>query len=230
MGGWEAGIALRVENLSKRYGRGREAVQALAGVSFEVATGEAFVLLGENGAGKSTIINSIATLIRPDSGRVTVCGHDATREPGEVRRLLGVALQATGVPRRQKATSLLRNHARLHGFSARDARARAAELIESFGLGPVADREVARYSGGQRRRLDLAVAFVHYPRVVLLDEPTSGLDIGLRRAVWEQLESQLEGGMTLLFSTHDLQEAERAHRRAVVESGRILAGGLALTA
>jgi ABC-type multidrug transport system ATPase subunit len=199
-----APAALRVERLAKRFGRGDDAVQALVDVSFEVREGEAFALLGENGAGKSTIISTIATLIRPDSGRVLVCGHDSTREAGAVRRLIGVALQDTGVPRRQTA--------------------RTAELIESFGLGEIADREVAKYSGGQRRRLDLAIAFVHRPKVVLLDEPTGGLDVALRRAVWEQLEAQLRAGTTLLFSTHDLQEADRqAHKIAIVERGRILA-------
>ncbi len=215
--------ALRVEHLAKRYGRGGDAVQALVDVSFEVAEGEAFALLGENGAGKSTIINSIATLIRPDSGRVVVCGHDAGRDPGAVRRLIGVALQDTGVPRRQTARRLLRNHARLHGLGPRAARARTAELIESFGLGEIAHREVAGYSGGQRRRLDLALAFVHRPRLVLLDEPTAGLDVALRRAMWEQLEAQLAAGTTLLFSTHDMLEADRrAHRIAIVDRGRIL--------
>jgi ABC-type multidrug transport system ATPase subunit len=216
--------ALRVENLAKRYGRGGEAVQALVDVSFEVGEGEAFALLGENGAGKSTIINTIATLIRPDAGRVLVRGHDVAREPDAVRRLIGVALQDTGVPRRQTARRLLRTHARLHGCSPRAARARTAELVESFGLAEIADREIARYSGGQRRRLDLAIAFVHHPKVVLLDEPTGGLDIALRRAVWEQLEAQLRAGTTLLFSTHDLQEADqRAHKIAIVDRGRILA-------
>lgn len=215
--------ALRVEGLVKRYEGGGEAVQALAGVSFQVAAGEAFALLGENGAGKSTIIKSIATLVRPDSGRVEVCGHDAEREPGAVRRLIGVALQDTGVPRRQTPRRLLRLHARLHGLDPRAAQARTDELVASFGLEQIADRELGRCSGGQRRRIDLALAFVHHPRVVLLDEPTAGLDLALRRAVWEQLDAALEAGTTLLFSTHDLQEAERqAHQVAVIDKGRVL--------
>jgi len=221
--GRRGAVALRIEDLTKRYEGGGEPVQALAGVSFEVAEGEAFALLGENGAGKSTIIKAIATLIRPDSGRVEVCGHDAVREPGAVRRLIGVALQATGVPRRQTPRRLLRMHARLHGLDAAAAQARTDELIASFGLDGIADREVSRCSGGQRRRIDLALAFVHHPRVVLLDEPTAGLDLTLRRAVWYQLEAALEAGTTLLFSTHDLGEAERqAHQVAVIEKGRVL--------
>jgi ABC-2 type transport system ATP-binding protein len=222
--GKDAAVALWVEDVAKRYRGGGDAVQALAGVSFEVGEGEAFALLGENGAGKSTIIKAIATLVRPDSGRIVVCGHDSIREPGEVRRLIGVALQDTGVPRRQTPRRLLRTHARLHGLGPGAAGERAEELIDSFGLEEIADREVGRCSGGQRRRLDLAVAFVHQPRVVLLDEPTAGLDFALRRAVWDQLEAALEGGTTLLFSTHDLEEAKRqAHQVAVIEKGRALA-------
>ncbi len=215
---------ISVEGLSKRYGRGRDSVQALDDVSFEVGAGEAVALLGHNGAGKSTLIRMIATLLKPDAGRVVVGGHELATEAAKARRLLGVALQDTGVPRRQTARRLLETHGRLHGLGARPARARAGELIETFGLDGVAGREVATYSGGERRRLDLAVALVHQPRVVLLDEPAAGLDLASRRSIWQQLDAQLRAGTTLLFSTHDLHEADRqAHRIAIVDHGRLLA-------
>jgi ABC-2 type transport system ATP-binding protein len=215
---------IEVDRLAKRYRSGSTGVQALSDVSFSVPPGRSLALIGENGAGKSTTVRILATLLRPDEGTARVGGHDAVRDPASVRALLGVALQGTGVPRRQTARRLLRHHARLHGLADRAARARAEELIASFDLDAVADRRVATYSGGQRRRLDVALALVHRPRVVLLDEPTAALDLMSRRSVWRQLEHALESGTTLLFTTHDLREAdERADAVAIIDRGRVVA-------
>jgi ABC-2 type transport system ATP-binding protein len=217
---------IRVEHVTKRYGRGSHEVRAVCDVSFDVHAGEVFALLGHNGAGKSTLIRSMATLLRPDAGRILFNGHDISQESCEARRLLGVSLQDTGVPRKQTARRLIWYHARLHGLSRSSARQRAEELLESFDLATVANRVAATYSGGERRRLDLALALVHRPQVILLDEPTAGLDVASRRAVWLVLEAQVERGASLLFSSHDLQEAdERAHRIAVVDRGQMVACG-----
>lgn len=143
-----AQAAISVERLTKRYGSGRGAVLAASEISFEVRAGEAFALLGQNGAGKSTIIRTIATLIRPDAGRVLLNGRDVVIDPVGARSSLGVALQGTGVPRRQTARQLIGYHARLHGLGRAVAHARTVELVNSFGLNEVADRTVSTYSGG----------------------------------------------------------------------------------
>src|SRR4051794_38446877 len=201
-------LAIEVEGLAKRYGSGPDAVHALRDVSFAAAPGRALALLGRNGAGKSTTIAILATLLRPDAGTARLAGLDTVQHPGGVRRLLGVALQDTGVPRRHTPRRLLRRHAELHGLRGREAERRVAELIEAFELGGVAGRRLGTCSGGERRRLDLALALVHRPRIVLLDEPTSGLDIPGRRAVWRQLRAEIDQGTTLLFTTHHLTEAD----------------------
>jgi ABC-2 type transport system ATP-binding protein len=217
-------VGIRVEGVTKLYGHGRDAVRALLDVSLTVFAGEAFALLGHNGAGKSTLIKATATLLRPDAGWIWIAGADAVREPAYARRLLGVALQESGLPHRQAAARVIARHARLHGMSASAAQARSAELMHSLALEAVADRAVATYSGGQRRRLDLALALVHRPLVILLDEPTVGLDVSSRRVIWSQLRAYMQAGATVLFSTHDLQEAEaHANRIAIIHHGRVLA-------
>jgi ABC-2 type transport system ATP-binding protein len=216
--------AVRVEHLTKRYGYRHSVVQAASDISLGVAPGQTLGLLGHNGAGKSTLIRCIATLSRPDTGRILIHGGDVIADPGRARRLLGVSLQDTGVPRRQSARRLIDYHGRLHGLGARAARLRTRELVESFDLASVADRPAATYSGGERRRLDLALALVHRPAVLLLDEPTTGLDIASRQAIWAQLKAQLQLGTTLIFSTHDLHEAdEQADRLAILDRGALLA-------
>jgi ABC-2 type transport system ATP-binding protein len=218
--------AIRVEGVTKLYGHGRDAVRALADVSFSARAGEAFALLGHNGAGKSTLIRAMATLLRPDAGRIWVAGADVLGEPANARRMLGVVLQEASLPRRQTAARVIARHARLHGMSAQQARVRSTELLESLALETVAGRAVATYSGGERRRLDLALALVHRPLVILLDEPTAGLDIVSRRTIWAQLGMGMQAGATVLFSTHDLHEAEaHAGQVAIVHHGRILATG-----
>jgi ABC-2 type transport system ATP-binding protein len=215
---------IRLEAVAKHYGHGPDAIRALAGVSFAVRGGEAFALLGHNGAGKSTLIRTAATLLRPDAGRISIAGADVVGDPAGARRLLGIALQETGLPHRQTAARTIERHARLHGMSAGAARARAAELLAALALEEVSERAVSTYSGGQRRRLDLALALVHRPPVILLDEPTSGLDVSSRRAIWSQLHAQMRAGATVLFSTHDLDEAEaHADRVAIIHRGRLRA-------
>jgi ABC-2 type transport system ATP-binding protein len=224
MTGVQASAAIEVEGLTKRYGRGASAVVAVRDVTFAAASGEAVAVLGRNGAGKSTTVRVVATLLRPDAGRVAVGGNDVLRRPGAVRRLLGVALQETGLPRLQTARRLVRRHARLYGLSPAEAADRTAALIDSFALGPIADRPVATYSGGERRRLDVALALVHRPPVLLLDEPTAGLDHFSRRAIWRELSAHVESGATLLFTTHDLREAEQhAASVAIVDRGTLVA-------
>lgn len=216
--------AVQVEHLTKRYGHRHDAVRAVWDISLSVAPGQALALLGRNGAGKSTLIRCIATLSRPDTGRILIHGGDVVADPGRARRLLGVSLQDTGVPRRQGARRLIDYHGRLHGLGARAARRRARELVESLDLAGVADRPAATYSGGERRRLDLALALVHRPAVLLLDEPTTGLDMASRQAIWAQLDAQLQTGTTLIFSTHDLREAdEQADRLATLDRGALVA-------
>jgi ABC-2 type transport system ATP-binding protein len=216
--------AVRVERLTKRYGHRHGVVQAASEISLSVAPGQTLALLGHNGAGKSTLIRCIATLSRPDAGRILIHGGDVVADPGRARRLLGVSLQDTGVPRRQSARRLIHYHGRLHGLDTRATRLRTQELVESFDLAAVADRPAGTYSGGERRRVDLALALVHRPPVLLFDEPTTGLDIASRQAIWAQLHCQLRSGTALIFSTHDLHEAEaQADRLAILDRGAIVA-------
>ena len=155
-----------VKDLAKRFGDGDDAVDAVRGVSFEVAEGEIYGLLGPNGAGKSTTILMLATLLRPTGGRASVAGYDVIEEPGAVRRAIGVALQETGLDDFQRGREILELHARLCGLGRERARARAAELLELVDLEEAADRRIGTYSGGMRRRLDLAITLVHRPRLV----------------------------------------------------------------
>ncbi|HEY3827834.1 MAG TPA: ABC transporter ATP-binding protein [Solirubrobacteraceae bacterium] len=213
-----------VEQLHKRYRVACNSISAVCDLSFEIAAGEALVLLGANGAGKSTTVSIIATLLKPDAGLVLVAGADVVQRPDAARRCLGVALQIAGLPRRQTARRLLHHHARLHGMSASDTRSRVAEVIERFDLGAIADRSISTYSGGQRQRLHIALALIHHPLVALLDEPTTGLDTRSRQIVWTELRAQLAAGTTLLFTTHDLHEAEaNAHRVAIISRGTLVA-------
>jgi ABC-2 type transport system ATP-binding protein len=215
---------IEVERLVKRYRASGRTVPALRELSFEVMAGEALALLGPNGAGKSTTVAILATLLRPDSGCVRIAGEDVIARPAAVRERLGVALQRTGLPRRQTARRLLRHHLRLHGASECDARRDADRAVERFALTAVADRAVSTYSGGQRQRLHVALALLHRPRVLLLDEPTTGLDMGSRETIWRELELALGDGATLIFTTHDLAEADaQADRVAVVHRGALVA-------
>ena len=215
--------AIVAENLEKRYG----SVQALAGVSFRVREGEVFGLLGPNGAGKSTTTRVLVTLTRPDGGRAEVAGRDVVRDPRGVRRSIGYVAQASGVDREATARENLTLQGRVQGLRARDLRERVDELLELFGLADAADRVVRGYSGGMKRRLDVALGLVHRPRVLFLDEPTTGLDPEARAAMWGELERlATRERLTILLTTHYLEEADRlADRLAIVSRGRVVAEG-----
>ena len=218
------GPAIEVVDLAKRYEPA--GVDALRGISFAVGRGEIFGLLGRNGAGKSTAVRILTTLLRPTGGTATVLGVDVTTSPAEVRRRMGVALQDASLDELMTGREHLVLAARLAGLAPAAAAARADELLEVFGLTFAANRLAARYSGGMRRRLDVAMALVRDPDVIFLDEPTTGLDPQSRRALWELIRTQQQQGTTVLLTTQYLAEAdELAQRVAVVQDGTIAAIG-----
>jgi ABC-2 type transport system ATP-binding protein len=205
-----------VEGLCKRYQSGRTTTSGIRNLSFSLHSGESLALLGKNGAGKSTTIRVLATLLAADGGVASVAGLDLLSHPSAVRPLLGVALQETSLPRRQTASRLLRYHARLHGLPSSDIDDIVSRLLEELNLVHLSRRLISTYSGGERRRLDLALALIHRPRVVLLDEPTAGLDSLSRAAIWRLLRLQLRAGAAVLFTTHDLAEADAHASRVIV--------------
>jgi ABC-2 type transport system ATP-binding protein len=214
------GAAIVVEGLAKRFGD----VVALDGVDFQVPAGTVFGLLGPNGAGKTTAIRILATILRPDRGRASVLGHDVVRDPDGVRYRIGLAGQYAAIDPNLTGRENLRLTARLAQLSRQDVRARPDELLERFGLTEAADRPARTYSGGMRRRLDVAAALVQRPPVVFLDEPTTGLDIFSRNGLWEMIRELVAEGTTVLLTTQYLEEADRlANRIAVVDGGRVIA-------
>jgi ABC-2 type transport system ATP-binding protein len=216
--------AIVVEAVAKRYANGTDAVR---GVSFRVGAGEIFGILGPNGAGKSTTMSMLGTLVRPTSGRATVTGCDVVAEPREVRRRIGFAMQEVGIDELATSVELLTLHGRLHGLSRREAARRAHVLLDVVGLGEATGTRLGEYSGGMKRRVDLASALIHLPEVLFLDEPTEGLDPHARSAIWETLEGLNETlGMTVVLTTHYMEEAGRlCDRIAIVDHGRIVAQG-----
>ncbi len=216
-------IAIEVDELTKEFPGG---VRALDGVSFTVDEGEVFGYLGRNGAGKSTTVRILTTLLRPTSGTARVLGHDVSSDGGAVRKVFGAALQDAALDELMTGREHLEMAARLAGRSKAQSVARAAELLESFGLRAAADRIAAGYSGGMRRRLDVAMAMVRRPEVLFLDEPTTGLDPQGRRAVWDLVGDLRDTGSTVFLTTQYLAEAdELSGRVAVVHDGRIAAIG-----
>ncbi len=215
--------AIQVDHVKKAYGT----VQALADVSFHVNSGESFGLLGPNGAGKSTLIRIISTLESPTAGEVLVSGHSAAKDAHRVRQKIGVALQETGLDPLMTGREILLLTARLFGSTAHQARNRADFLMERFQLTDVAGRHVGTYSGGMRRRLDLAVALAHEPDIVILDEPTTGLDPTNRLALWDLLRSlSQDDHKTLLMTTQYLEEADALCDRVLfIDHGHIVAEG-----
>ncbi|MGW7525166.1 ATP-binding cassette domain-containing protein [Streptomyces sp. NPDC054783] len=202
-------------------------VTALNGMDVTVTPGTVFGLLGPNGAGKSTTVKILTTLARPDSGTATVAGHDVLRHPDRVRRAIGVVAQQSGADPVATGRENLQLQGRLHGLSGAALNRRVDELLERFGLTDAARRPVKGYSGGMRRRLDVALGLVHRPEVLFLDEPTTGLDPEARTAMWEEI-GRLAGeeGLTILLTTHYLEEADRlAERIAIVDRGRIVVEG-----
>ncbi len=215
-------IAIRAEGLERRFGT----VRALAGVDLEVPAGTVFGLLGPNGAGKTTTIRILTTLVRPDAGRAWVAGHDVVRESALVRSAIGLAGQLAAVDDHLTGTENLAMVGRLNHLGRAEARRRAGELLERFGLTGAADRQARTYSGGMRRRLDLAASLVGGPPVLFLDEPTSGLDPLSRLALWEEIRRLRAEKTTLLLTTQNLEEADRlADRIAVIDHGRLVAEG-----
>jgi ABC-2 type transport system ATP-binding protein len=215
--------AIVVDGLLKRYGE----VQALDGVTFAVRVGEVFGLLGPNGAGKSTTVRVLVTLTQPDGGRATVAGCDVAGEAGAVRRMIGYVPQESGVDRRATGRENLLLQGRVHGMQGAALRNRVDELLEAVGILDAADRTVDGYSGGMRRRLDIALGLVHRPRVLFLDEPTTGLDPEARAALWEEVgRLSNQEGLTILLTTHYLEEADAlADRLAIVSRGKVVADG-----
>jgi ABC-2 type transport system ATP-binding protein len=215
--------AIVVEELRKRYGE----VQALDGVSFAVHDGEVFGLLGPNGAGKSTTIRTLATLTVPDSGRALVVGRDVRREADAVRRSIGYVPQDSGTDGYATGRENLMLHGRIQGMAGKPLRRRVDEMLELVGIADAADRVVSGYSGGMRRRLDIALGLVHHPRVLFLDEPTTGLDPEARVAMWGEVRKlAAESGLTILLTTHYLEEAdELAQRVAIVSRGQVVVEG-----
>jgi ABC-2 type transport system ATP-binding protein len=217
-----AGCAIVADRLRKRYGE----TDALAG--FDLAVPEATVcgLLGPNGAGKTTAVRILSTLLRPDGGRAEVAGFDVARQPEQVRRRIGLVGQHAAIDEVLSGRQNLEMFARLHHLDARAARTRAAGLLERCGLAGAGDRSAASYSGGMRRRLDLAASLVLAPPVLFLDEPTTGLDPRGRIEVWEAIRSLVREGTTVLLTTQHLDEADQlAGRISLVDSGRVVAEG-----
>ncbi|MFE5586494.1 ATP-binding cassette domain-containing protein [Kitasatospora sp. NPDC056531] len=213
---------IRAEGLVKTFGD----VRALDGVDLHVPEGTVLGLLGPNGAGKSTTVRVLTTLVRPDAGSAHVAGVDVLKEPGRVRSLIGLCGQYAAVDEYLTGRENLRMVGELYQMRTGAAKARARELLEWFDLAEAADRLAKTYSGGMRRRLDLAAALVVRPPVMFLDEPTTGLDPRNRLALWEVIETLVTEGTTLLLTTQHLEEADRlAHGIAVVDHGRVIARG-----
>jgi ABC-2 type transport system ATP-binding protein len=210
------------EGVRKRFG----ATAALDGFDLAVREGMVCGLLGPNGAGKTTAVRILTTLLRADGGRATVAGCDVARQAALVRHRIGLAGQHPAVDEILTGRENLEMWGRLYHLDARTARRRADELLERFGLADTGRKRVKRYSGGMRRRLDLAASFILAPRVLFLDEPTTGLDPRNRNEVWEAIRDLVAGGTTVLLTTQYLDEADRlAHQIAVLESGRVIADG-----
>src|SRR5258708_34976761 len=223
-----SGTSLVVEanGLRKTY---KPDVRALDGLSFSVAAGSIYALLGPNGAGKTTTVRILTALSRPDQGSATVAGFDVLKEPGRVRSAIGSVNQHTGAVGQLTGRENLTMQGALYGMRGRDIRGRVSELLDQFGLAQAANRQARTYSGGMRRRLDIATVLVHRPAVLFLDEPTTGLDPEGRADLWAVLTSlAAEAGMTLLVTTPYLEEGEQyADRIAIVDQGRIVAEGTA---
>jgi ABC-2 type transport system ATP-binding protein len=215
--------AIEADGLNKSYGD----VRALDGLSFSVGRGTVFGLLGPNGAGKSTTVKVLTTLARPDEGRASVAGHDVLREPGDVRRSIGVVAQRSGVDRDLTGRENVKLQGHLQGMRGRELDRRVGELLEQLGLSDAAGRVARTYSGGMQRRLDIAIGLVHRPRVLFLDEPTTGLDPEVRAAMWQEIgRLKDDEGLTILLTTHYMEEADRlASQVAIVDRGRVVAGG-----
>jgi len=215
--------AIEVRGLEREYKGGLKAVD---GIDLTVAAGEVYGFLGPNGAGKTTTVRMLVTLLRPTGGHASVAGFDVATQPGEVRRHIGVALQEAALDLLMTGRELMELQSTLHGIPARDVARRSAELIERVGLQHAQERRVGTYSGGMRRRLDLAMALVHEPQVLFLDEPTTGLDPVSRMTLWDEIRRLKNDGTTVFLTTQYLEEADQlADRVGIINRGVIVAEG-----
>ena len=220
--------AIEAEGLVKIYRARKSQVRALDGVSLTVPEGSVLGLLGPNGAGKTTTVRILATLLRPDEGRATVAGFDVLKQPQDVRAAIGLSGQYAAVDEMLTGRENLWMFGRLYGLPSKEARSRGDALLEQFELVDAADRIVKTYSGGMRRRLDLAGSLIGRPRLLFLDEPTTGLDPRSRLGMWDVIRGLVKEGVSLLLTTQYLEEAdELADKIAVVDHGRIIAQGTA---
>jgi ABC-2 type transport system ATP-binding protein len=218
--------AVEAEGLVKHYPSKTGAIEAVQGVDLRVEAGEIFGFLGPNGAGKSTTVKMLTTLLSITAGSARVAGIDVAADADGVRHRIGVALQEAGLDPRQTGRELITLQARLFGLSAADAARRTGELLALVELEDAADRSIKSYSGGMKRRLDLASALVHEPEVLFLDEPTTGLDPASRLTVWEEVRRINERGTTVFLTTQYLEEADRlCDRLAIIDQGRIVREG-----
>jgi ABC-2 type transport system ATP-binding protein len=214
--------AIRVEGLQRAFGE----VLAVQGIEIEVDDGKIYAFLGPNGAGKTTTVRMLTTLLLPTGGQAEVAGHDVVREARAVRASIGVALQEAALDPLMTGRELIRLQATLQGLPTAEGRRRADALLERVDLSAAADRRVGTYSGGMQRRLDLAAALVHEPRVLFLDEPTTGLDPVSRKTIWEEVRALNDDGTTVFLTTQYLEEADQlADDVGIIDSGRIVAEG-----
>jgi ABC-2 type transport system ATP-binding protein len=215
--------AIEATKLEREFKGGLRAVD---GIDLAVAPGEVYGFLGPNGAGKTTTVRMLVTLLRPTGGEARVAGFDVARQPAEVRRRIGVALQEAALDLLMTGRELIELQATLHGIDPRAVRARGDELLERVGLTEARDRRVGTYSGGMRRRLDLAMALIHDPPVLFLDEPTTGLDPVSRLTLWDEVRRLKREGTTVFLTTQYLEEADQlADRLSIISAGRLVAEG-----
>src|SRR3954452_6442766 len=221
--GSERAPAITTEALVRSF----NGVNAVDGLDLDIRRGEIYGFLGPNGAGKTTTVRMLCTLLKPSGGRAIVAGHDVAEAPGQVRLRIGVALQDVALDPKQTGEELLRLQARLYGLSRAETAVRLAELRDLVDIGDALSRPIATYSGGMRRRLDLAAALVHNPEVLFLDEPTTGLDPVSRARVWDEVRRlNVSLGMTIFLTTQYLEEAdELADRVGIINAGKLVAEG-----
>lgn len=216
------GAAVEVRGLVKHYGR----TKALDGVDLDVRQGTVLGVLGPNGAGKTTLVRVLSTLVKPDAGSARVAGYDVLRQPRQLRRVIGLTGQYASVDEKLSGRENLYMIGRLLDLPSRQAKARADELLERFSLTEAAKRPAMQYSGGMRRRLDLAASMIGHPSVLYLDEPTTGLDPRTRNEVWEEVQRMVADGATVLLTTQYMEEAEQlASELTVIDRGRVVANG-----
>jgi ABC-2 type transport system ATP-binding protein len=220
-------FAIEARDLVKTYPSKPNPIQALNGLSFSVAQGTIFGLLGPNGAGKSTTVKILTTLSRANSGEARVAGFDVLREPGKVRRAIGVVAQKLGLDIQATGRENLILQGQVHGMRGNEIGDRAQDLLNRLGLSDAADRFVRTYSGGMQRKLDIAIGLIHRPRVLFLDEPTTGLDPESRAELWAEISRLArDEGLTILLTTHYLEEADRlAKQIAIVDHGKVVVTG-----